>query len=105
MTSGESLLAGHGAVVSGGSRGIGRAVAELLGTLGAGVVVNGRDVATVEETVAAITASGGRAIAVVGAADDERIAGSLIDACLGAFGGWTPSSIAPGSPSHPAPRS
>jgi 3-oxoacyl-[acyl-carrier protein] reductase len=86
MTSGESLLAGHGAVVSGGSRGIGRAVAELLGTLGAGVVVNGRDVATVEETVAAITASGGRAIAVVGAADDERIAGSLIDACLGAFG-------------------
>ncbi|EJO90484.1 hypothetical protein MCOL_V209845 [Mycobacterium colombiense CECT 3035] len=73
-------------VVSGGSRGIGRAVAELLGSLGAGVVVNGRDEHAVAETVAAITASGGRATAVVGAADDERVARSLVDECLSAFG-------------------
>lgn len=38
------------------------------------------------ETVAAITASGGRATAVVGAADDERVARSLVDECLSAFG-------------------
>jgi 3-oxoacyl-[acyl-carrier protein] reductase len=84
--SGKALLAGRGVVVSGGSRGIGRAVAELLGSLGAGVVVNGRDTHTVAETVAAITASGGRAIAVVGPADDERIARTLVDECVTAFG-------------------
>jgi NAD(P)-dependent dehydrogenase (short-subunit alcohol dehydrogenase family) len=84
--SGPSLLAGRGAVVAGGSRGIGRAVAELLCDLGAGVVVNGRDADAVGETVAAITASGGRATQVVGAADDERIASALIDECLSTFG-------------------
>ncbi len=86
MSSSQSLLAGRGAVVSGGSRGIGRAVAELLCSLGAGVVVNGRDVEAVEETVAAITASGGRATAVIGPADEERIARALIDECMRAFG-------------------
>ncbi|OMC23243.1 SDR family NAD(P)-dependent oxidoreductase [Mycobacterium sp. SP-6446] len=82
----RDLLTGRGAVVSGGSRGIGRAVAELLGNLGAGVVVNGRDAGPVRETVAAITASGGRATPVVGAADDERIAEALVDACTRTFG-------------------
>ncbi|OMC56462.1 short-chain dehydrogenase [Mycobacterium sp. IS-836] len=82
----RDLLTGRGAVVSGGSRGIGRAVAELLGNLGAGVVVNGRDAGPVRETVAAITASGGRATPVVGAADDERIAEDLVDACTRTFG-------------------
>jgi len=81
-----SLLTGHGVVVSGGSRGIGRAVAELLCGLGAGVVVNGRDAAAVEETVAALTESGGRATAVIGPADEERIAHALIDECVGTFG-------------------
>ncbi|OMC45882.1 SDR family oxidoreductase [Mycobacterium sp. IS-1264] len=82
----RGLLTGRGAVVSGGSRGIGRAVAELLGNLGAGVVVNGRDGDAVRETVAAITASEGRAAPVVGAADDERIAAALVDACMQTFG-------------------
>lgn len=84
--SSPELLAGHGVVVSGGSRGIGRAVAELLCDLGAGVVVNGRDADAVEETVAAITARGGRVAPVVGEAHQERIAGALIDECLNRFG-------------------
>ena len=84
--SSQGLLAGRGAVVSGGSRGIGRAVAELLCDLGAGVVVNGRDADAVDETVAALTATGGRATAVVGAADQERIAGALIEECMSTFG-------------------
>lgn len=82
----QSLLTGCGAVVSGGSRGIGRAVTELLCNLGAGVVVNGRDADAVQETVAAITASGGQATPVVGAADDERIATALIEECTSTFG-------------------
>ncbi|OBH66282.1 short-chain dehydrogenase [Mycobacterium colombiense] len=86
MSGTEAALDGRGVVVSGGSRGIGRAVAELLGSLGAGVVVNGRDEHAVEDTVAAITESGGRATAVVGAADDERVARSLVDECQSAFG-------------------
>jgi NAD(P)-dependent dehydrogenase (short-subunit alcohol dehydrogenase family) len=84
--SSPKLLDGRGVVVSGGSRGIGRAVTELLCDLGAGVVVNGRDADAVKETVAAITDSGGRVTAVVGAADEERIAGALIDECVSAFG-------------------
>jgi NAD(P)-dependent dehydrogenase (short-subunit alcohol dehydrogenase family) len=40
----------------------------------------------VEETVAAITASGGLATPVVGGADDERVAGALVDECLSRFG-------------------
>ena len=84
--SSQSLMAGRGAVVSGGSRGIGRAVAELLCNLGAGVVVNGRDADAVEETVAALAASGGRATAVVGAADEERLAGALIEECMSTLG-------------------
>jgi 3-oxoacyl-[acyl-carrier protein] reductase len=81
-----SVLAGQTAVVSGGSRGVGRAVAELLCELGAAVVVNGRDADAVEETVAAIAASGGQATAVVGAANEEAIATALIDECTSAFG-------------------
>jgi NAD(P)-dependent dehydrogenase (short-subunit alcohol dehydrogenase family) len=84
--SGRDLLAGRGVVVAGGSRGIGRAVAELLCGLGAGVVVNGRDAEAVEETVAAIAASGGRAAAVIGPADQERVAGALVDECVNSFG-------------------
>jgi 3-oxoacyl-[acyl-carrier protein] reductase len=84
--SSERLLTRSGAVVSGGSRGVGRAVAELLGNLGAGVVVNGRDADAARETVAAITATGGQATSVVGAADDERIADALIEECTRTFG-------------------
>lgn len=86
MNDGGRLLAGRGVVVAGGSRGIGRAVAELLGELGAGVVVNGRDGEAVEETVATITAAGGHATAVVGPADLERTAGALVDDCLRTHG-------------------
>ena len=82
----SNLLAGRGAVVTGGCRGIGRAVAELLCSVGAGVVVNGRDPVAVQDTVAAIAASGGSAVAVVGAADDEQIAAALVEECTNTFG-------------------
>lgn len=82
----EGLLAGQAAVVSGGSRGVGRAVAELLGKLGAAVVVNGRNADAVEETVASIVASGARAAPLVGAADEEAVATALIETCTATFG-------------------
>jgi len=82
----RTLLAGRGAVLVGGSRGIGRAVAELLCALGAGVVVNGRDAGAVQEAVDALTASGGRATGLSGAADDERVATAAIETCVRTFG-------------------
>jgi 3-oxoacyl-[acyl-carrier protein] reductase len=58
-------LEGKVVVVSGGSRGIGRAVCVLAGELGARVVVNYRsDDAAARETVAAVIARGSSAIAV-----------------------------------------
>lgn len=82
----RDLLAGRAAIVVGGSRGIGRAVAELLCGLGVAVVVNGREDAAVKSTVDSLTASGGRAEGVAGSADDERVATALIEACTGTFG-------------------
>ncbi|TDK96377.1 SDR family NAD(P)-dependent oxidoreductase [Mycobacterium paragordonae] len=80
------LLAGRGAVVVGGTRGIGRAVSELLCAMGARVVVNGRDPDVVAQCVDALTAAGGDAVGVAGAADDEHVAAGLIEACTESFG-------------------
>ncbi|MEU6867089.1 SDR family oxidoreductase [Streptomyces sp. NPDC046876] len=62
---GEQQLTGRTALVTGGSRGIGRAVALRLAAEGALVAVHyGANEAAAEETVARITAAGGRAFAV-----------------------------------------
>ncbi|QCH22830.1 SDR family NAD(P)-dependent oxidoreductase [Mycobacteroides salmoniphilum] len=74
-------------VVVGGSRGIGRAAAQLLGELGAHVVVNGRHADAVDETVDAITSSGNTAVGFVGSPDNERTATDLINTCRSEFGG------------------
>lgn len=79
-------LAGFGIVVAGGSRGIGAAVSAKLAECGAGVVVNGRDAAAVESTVAAITRAGGRAVAHAGSAAEESAADELIALCENQFG-------------------
>jgi len=66
------------ALVTGGSRGIGRAIAQSLATTGATVVVNYRgNQAAADETVASIEAAGGKAVAiqadVANAEDVERL--------------------------------
>jgi NAD(P)-dependent dehydrogenase (short-subunit alcohol dehydrogenase family) len=81
-----SLLAGRGAVVVGGSRGIGAAVAALLAQHGAGVVVNGRDADAARSTAEVITAAGGQAIAHPGSPSDQQTAESLVDNCIDEFG-------------------
>ncbi len=81
-----SPLHDTGAVVVGGSRGIGAAVSTLLARLGAGVVVNGRDHHAVDETVGNITDSGGRAVGLAGPASDESVADALMALCENEFG-------------------
>ena len=52
------------AIVTGGSRGIGRAIVEGFAAMGARVVVASRKADACEETVRAVEAAGGTALAV-----------------------------------------
>jgi NAD(P)-dependent dehydrogenase (short-subunit alcohol dehydrogenase family) len=60
-TIGQNNLEGQRALVTGATSGIGRAVALQLAQEGAEVLVHGRDAARGDETVAEITAAGGKA--------------------------------------------
>lgn len=66
-------IAGRVALVSGGSRGLGRATAELLAQEGVRVVVAARTRAAIDEAVEQIVARGGEAVGV--AADMTRAEG------------------------------
>ena len=66
----------------GGTRGVGLEVARLLASLGARVVVNGRDSAAVAEAAQAIPNSIGHA----GSPADPSVADTLIDTCIREFG-------------------
>ena len=76
------------ALVTGGSGGIGRAVVERLAADGIAVGVHyaGNKVKA-DETVAAVVAAGGRAIAVGGDVADEEAMSSAFDAVEAEFGG------------------
>jgi NAD(P)-dependent dehydrogenase (short-subunit alcohol dehydrogenase family) len=80
-----SLLADRGAVVVGGSRGIGASVAALLAQHGAGVVINGRDGDAARAAASEITAAGGRAVAHPGSPSDQQVAKALVDRCIDEF--------------------
>lgn len=80
-------LAGRAAVVTGGGRNIGRAIALALAEAGAAVLVNGRsDRAAVDEVVGEIEGRGGKALAALADVADEAAVNGLIAAAAAAFG-------------------
>ena len=80
-------LSGKSAIVTGGSRGIGRAIAIRLATQGADVAFSYRGNATAaDETVAVIRELGRQALAHQGDASDPDAADGLVKAALEAFG-------------------
>ena len=81
-------LQGKTAIVTGGGRDIGRAVAEKLAAEGASVAINYfASSAGADEAVKAITDQGGRAIAVQGDLNTKADADALVQAAVDTFGG------------------
>lgn len=79
-------FAGKAAIVTGASRGIGRAVTDALAASGAAAVLNGRDQEVLDLAVKEVRAAGGRAVAVRGSISNPDVPQALVDACLAEFG-------------------
>jgi 3-oxoacyl-[acyl-carrier protein] reductase len=86
MTRGNEL-AGRVALVTGGARNIGRAIARSLAAGGAAVMVNARTSRTqAEETVSLIERTGGKAALHIADVTDPRAVAGLVEATVKQFG-------------------
>ncbi|MGB9750888.1 MAG: beta-ketoacyl-ACP reductase [Roseiflexus castenholzii] len=75
------------ALITGASRGIGRAIALAIAARGGRVLINyQRNATAAQEVVAAIEAMGGEALAFAADIADERAVQTMVDACLAHWG-------------------
>jgi NAD(P)-dependent dehydrogenase (short-subunit alcohol dehydrogenase family) len=79
-------LAGQVAVITGSSRGIGRAAAEVMASLGAKVVVSSRKADACEAVVAAIRDAGGEATAIACNISRKEEVAALIEGTMRQWG-------------------
>ncbi len=88
LTSTSKGLGGKAAVITGASRGIGRATAIRLADEGAAVAINYRaNAEAAESLVASLTARGVRAVAIQADVSDPARTGELMDKAAEALGG------------------
>ena len=80
-------LTGKVAIVTGSSRGIGRAIAEAFADAGAKVVISSRNQEPCDEVAAAIRAKGGEAIAVTARISDKAQLENLVAKTREQWGG------------------
>jgi len=83
----QGLLTGKNAIITGASGGIGRAAALLFAEQGARLVLNGRNEAALDESLAAVRAKGADAIAVPGDLRDPSIHERMVEMARAQFGG------------------
>jgi 3-oxoacyl-[acyl-carrier protein] reductase len=95
-------IAGKVALVSGGSRGVGRKAAEMFAEEGCKVAVVARGKEALDETVAAIRASGGEAIGVAG---DLTLEADVVRAVTETTEAFGPPDIAVSNVHGPGPAS
>jgi len=80
-------LDGKIAIISGSGRGIGREIALKLSSEGAAVVINDLDEIPANETLALITAQGGRAVTCIGSVVDSDFADRFVQTAVEQFSG------------------
>ncbi len=77
---------GQVALVTGASSGMGAATAKAFAAAGAAVVLVDRDEAKLNTVMDGLTASGARALAMVGDVSDEALAKAAVEKAVGEFG-------------------
>lgn len=87
MTAPDFSLTGRTALVTGGGRGLGRAVAEGMAAAGAHVVLTARSVDQLTQVQQAVTDSGGRCSVLPADLSDPATASGLVDAAAELAGG------------------
>lgn len=80
-------LSGRSALITGGGKGLGRAIALALAEAGADIAVASRTKADLDEVAEAVRRSGRRAVAVAADMSDEGSVRALIDEALRELGG------------------